>query len=321
MSSDKKLTNPPTNLTVTITCSSPIGARKMTRFVCFQNYQGSTLSVPIALERTSSTQIEGQCTPEGLEILQSMAYSGKRNYWDQMGLQNKGGKTPLMISTLTIQIDYDISDSGDDDRWERLKIVDSTISQELKSGHNIIDLAPWARESRCRIAGVDASAHPAVVLAAQDIGKCGSDPSDQFSGNPKYANPDEALCSEFVSWYYHETGVVINNPGEFQTIDFTGQVRTIFGNANRLYRYNNATGKFTHSSTGAEYIPQSGDFLERREAGTSEHSMLVVSWDANARRIKVINGPWPVTLRAIRLSEIEQNAGKDFWLGRISPFE
>ena len=293
----------------------------MTRYLCFRNYEGEILSVPIDLSRISTKELEGECTSEGLETLRSMAYSGFRSYWDQMSLENHGGKTPLMIDHLLIQINYNISDSTDDDRWERIKIVDSTISTELKAGTSIIDIEHWARETRCRVVGLDFSAHPAVVLAAQDLGKCGSDPKDQYSKNPKYANPDEALCSEFVTWYYHETGVVINEPDEFRTIDFTGQVRSIFGADDRLYRYNNATGKFINSKSGSEYLPKSGDFLERRKNGKSKHSMLVVSWDPTVRIMKVINGPWPVTLRVIKLSEVEQKKEVDFWLGRVSPYE
>ena len=34
-------------------------------------------------------------------------------------------------------------------------------------------------------------------------------------------------------------------------------------------------------------------------------------------RAIVLNGPWPVTLRLVRIHEDEINDGKDFWLGRI----
>jgi hypothetical protein len=238
-----------------------------------------------------------------------------------MSLENRGGRTPLAIEYLKVQINYDIKDSLEDDRWERLPIVDSTISSTLVAERGVIDLEAWARASRCKMAGLDFSAHPAVVLAAHDIGKSGSDSSDQYSGNPKYAKPDQALCSEFVSWYYHEAGVVINQPGEFRTIDFTGDMHGIFGNSKRLYRYNNATGKFQHSDSNAEYLPRSGDFLERRKDGVSKHSMLLVSWDPTARTALVLNGPWPVTLRRIQLSTIEQTKNVDFWLGRVSLFE
>lgn len=47
--------------------------------------------------------------------------------------------------------------------------------------------------------------------------------------------------------------------------------------------------------------------------------MLVVSWDPSTRIIRVVNGPWPVTRRDIHLSKVEQNRGKNFWLGRLSP--
>ncbi len=321
MGKDKKLTRPPEELIVRITNRDPISVQRMTRYLCFRNYKGKTKSVPVRLKRKSTRVLRGKCTSAGLKTLQSLAYTGNRSFWDQMSLENHGGKTQLVIEKLRIQINYDIPDQAADDFWERLRIVDSAISTELAAGTQAIDLEPWARESRCRLAGLDFMAHPAVILAAQDLGKSGSDSKDQFFGNPKYAKPDQALCSEFVSWYYHETGVVINQPNEFRTIDFTGNLRSIFGKAKRLYRYNNATGKFLHSESNAEYLPRSGDFLERRKKGVSEHSMLVVAWDAATRTMMVVNGPWPVTLRRIQLSTIEQTQGKDFWLGRVSPFE
>ena len=317
---DKQLTVPPEQLNVELTCRDPVPA-DTTRYLCFRNYRGETRAVAIALERAGERELAGACTPAGLEVLQSLAYTGSRNFWDQMSLENHGDQHALMIEHLEIEIHYHIKkDSAEDDHQEHMRIVDSAIAAESAAGNSAIDLEPWARESRCRLAGLDFRAHPAVILAVHDLGKCGSDGTDQFSKNPKYASPSQRLCSEFVSWYYHEAGVVVNEPGEFRRIDLTHELREVFARAKRLYSYHNSTGKFVHTESKAEYHPRSGDFLERRKDGVSKHSMLVVSWDDEAKAVVVVNGPWPVTLRRIELSTVEQTKDVDFWLGRVSPY-
>jgi hypothetical protein len=96
-----------------------------------------------------------------------------------------------------------------------------------------------------------------------------------------------------------------------------------------LYRYNSGTElqSFVHTTTNARYLPRPGDYLERRGPDGAEHSMIIYRWlpgDPGAanlpdryNRAIVLNGPWPVTLRLVRIHEDEINAGKDFWLGKI----
>jgi hypothetical protein len=318
---DQKLRVAPEQLSLTLTCREPVTEKGLIRYIGFRNYQGKRKTLAIALKRLASHELSGECTAEGLATLQTLAHTGNRNFWDQMSLENHGDAQSLMIEHICLDIHYDIKDSPADDRLEHIRIVDSAIASELAAGNSTLDLEPWARASRCKLAELDCHAHPAVILAVHDLGKTGSDGSDQFPKNPKYASPSQRLCSEFVSWYYHEAGVVINKAREFRRIDLTRKLREAFAAAKRLYHYDNVTGKFFHTETGTEYSPRSGDFLERNKNGVSKHSMLVVSWNAAEKVITVVNGPWPVTLRRIKLSTLEQEKGVAFYLGRVSPFE
>ena len=258
--------------------------------------------------------------------LEFLTERGNRNYWDQMSLENRGGNTPLLINHLKLQLDYDIGDSSIDNFLEEIIIIDSTVNpiQLLNSGKSAIDLEPYARSSRSKLISSD-GAHPSAILAGLDLGKYGSDKKDQYTGNPKYVNSnDEKLCSEFVSWYYHEAGVVINEPDEFKDIISTEKLSSIFYKDDRLYRYHNGKEKFIHPDDSSKiYSPRSGDFLERRIAdnGEPEHAMIVDSWDDLNKSITVIDGPWPVTKRTIKLTDVEKDKNKDFWVGRISPID
>jgi len=47
--------------------------------------------------------------------------------------------------------------------------------------------------------------------------------------------------------------------------------------------------------------------------------MMMLRWDDAAKEATVINGPWPVTLRKVRVEHSELNQGKDYWVGRLEP--
>ena len=108
----------------------------------------------------------------------------------------------------------------------------------------------------------------------------------------------------------------------------TQQLHDLFSDAGRLYRYNSGTSLqgFVHTTSGAAYTPKAGDYLERRGADGAEHSMIVFRWlpgnpsasqaDDRLNQAVVINGPWPVTLRLVKIHKDETTEGKDFYLGR-----
>jgi hypothetical protein len=109
----------------------------------------------------------------------------------------------------------------------------------------------------------------------------------------------------------------------------TQEFHDVFKAQGTLYRYSSGTNlqAFVHAETGAEYIPRPGDFLERRKQGDSPpHSMLILRWipgdpgstDMEKKnRAVVINGPWPVTLRLVKIHKEEVEEGRDYCLGRI----
>ncbi len=131
-----------------------------------------------------------------------------------------------------------------------------------------------------------------------------------------------------MSWYYHEQNIKVNGKS-LRDIVGAQQLHDLFKAEGTLYRYNSGTHlqDFVHAETNERYIPQPGDYLERRGPDGAEHSMIMYRWlpgDPSAanshdryNRAIVFNGPWPVTLRLVRIHEDEINDNKDFWLGKI----
>ena len=74
---------------------------------------------------------------------------------------------------------------------------------------------------------------------------------------------------------------------------------------------------------GDTYVPQPGDYLNRRHDGEGEkdngHSMMMVDWDASTGEADTIDGPWNINFRLVDVEELEQSGEKDFCVGRI-PF-
>jgi hypothetical protein len=211
-----------------------------------------------------------------------------------------------------------------------IPIVDWSIGMSLLAGDDEICLDEFARRSRYAWAGVEESDPAVVRMAADDLGKSGSDGQgqDQYGSNPKYGGAIDNLCSEFVSWYYYEQNIKVNGKS-LRDIVGTQQLHDLFSAEGRLYRYNSGANlrDFVHTQTGERYTPRPGDFLERRGPDGAEHSMIMYRWlpgDPSApnshdryHRAIVLNGPWPVTLRLVRIHEDEINDSKDFWLGKI----
>jgi hypothetical protein len=211
-----------------------------------------------------------------------------------------------------------------------IPVVDWPIGMRLLAGVDEIDLDEFARRSRHAWAGVEDTDPTVVRMALDDLGKSGSDGpgQDQYGSNPKYAAGISLLCSEFVSWYYHEADVQVNGQSVRDIIG-TQQLHDMFSAAGTLYRYNSGTNlqSFVHATTEERYTPKPGDYLERRGPDGAEHSMIVYRWlpgDPTAtatndrfNRAIVLNGPWPVTLRLVHIHQDELNQEKDFWLGRV----
>jgi hypothetical protein len=209
-------------------------------------------------------------------------------------------------------------------------IVDWPVGMTLFSGHDEISLDEFARRSRYAWAGIEESDPAVLRMVAEDLGKSGSDGAgqDQYGDNPKYGGRIDKLCSEFVSWYYYQANISVNGRS-LRDITEAQQLHDLFKAEGTLYRYSSGTRlqDFVHAETEERYIPQPGDYLERRGPGGAEHAMIMYRWlrrepsapnshDRYNRAI-VLNGPWPVTLRLVRIHEDEITDNKDFWLGKI----
>ena len=300
----------------------------------------------VRFTKKSSLTWESDSFPNGLDELTSLVNQGNRSYWDKLYLENCGGSTALTIKNIKIIIVYDNPPGTSPHQSNHvvdglylslinhaeIPIIDWELNMELLSGYDTIDLTEFRKQSLRKWAGTNNDDPAFVRSAIEDCGKSGSDGSDQYVSNPKYGGAIEKLCSEFVSWYYYEHGVKVNGTS-LKDIVGTQELHNLFRAEGRLYRYNSGTNLqgFVHADTGEKYIPKSGDYLERRGPDGAEHSMLFYRWlpkdpsssraDDQLNQALVINGPWPVTLRLVKIHKDELATGadypKDFWLGRV----
>jgi hypothetical protein len=277
---------------ITIDMSERPAHSSFSRDLTFQDHTGRRKRLKVAFRKTGTLRWENDSFPDGIQSLKSLVNTGNRSYWDRMFLENRGGRTTLPIERLQIIMRY----------------------------QNPPGLSP----------GHLNHAEIPIRMVAEDLGKSGSDGQgqDQYGSNPKYRGDIDNLCSEFVSWYYYEANVKVNGRS---LRDITGaqQLHDLFKAEGTLYRYNSGTHlqDFVHTETDERYTPQPGDYLERRGPDGAEHSMIMYRWlpgepsAANSHdrynRAIVFNGPWPVTLRLVRIHEDEINDNKDFWLGKI----
>jgi hypothetical protein len=237
-----------------------------------------------------------------------------------MYLENRGGSTALPLSRVFIEMNYDdpagSSPHGID--HGKIPIVDWPFHALLRSGNHRLSLNTIAKASRRSWAGLSRTAPTMVRWVAEDLGKSGSDGTDGYSPNPKYGGAVSLLCSEFASWYYHEAGVRVAG-NDFRDIKGTQTLHDMFSRAKRLYFYKNSDNTWRRvDDSSIQYTPKSGDYLERRGPGGAEHSMIMLSRDAPNKEAIVFNGPWPVTLRRVRIHHDEQNNDKTFFIGRVT---
>jgi hypothetical protein len=339
--SDKKKTaseNYPLEPNVIIDMTEPPEHNSFSRYLTFQDHAGRRKRLKIAFRKAGALRWESDSFPDDIDALKSLVDTGNRSYWDRLFLENRGGRTTLPIKQMQITMRYQNPPGRSPDHLNHaeIPIVDWPIGMKLLAGYDEICLDEFARRSRYAWAGVEASDPDVIRMAADDLGKSGSDGEgqDQYGRNPKYRNGIDNLCSEFVSWYYYEQNIKVNGKSLRDIIN-TQQLHDLFKAEGNLYRYNSGDHlqDFVHAETNQRYTPQPGDFLERRGPDGAEHSMIMYRWlpgDPDAanshdryNRAIVFNGPWPVTLRLVRIHEDEKRVDsengypKDFWLGKI----
>jgi hypothetical protein len=347
--SDKKKAqegNYPLEPKITIEMSSQPAHNNFDRYLSFEDHTGAFKRLRVRFRKTSGLTWEAVSYPYGISVLESMVDMGNRSFWDKIYLENRGGSTELPIKHLKIVMVYD-NPSGVSPHHSNhvvngldlslinhaeIPIVDWEVNMSLMSGYDKIDLSEFRKRSLYKWAGLTADDPDFVRAAIEDCGKSGSDGSDQYGRNPKYGARIDLLCSEFVSWYYYEHNIRVNGQS-LRDISGAQQLHDLFKAEGNLYRYNSGTRlqDFVHSETGEKYTPKPGDYLERRGPGGAEHSMIMYRWlpkdpsaskaDDRQNQALVINGPWPVTLRLVKIHKDEKATGdgypKDFWLGRI----
>ncbi|MGD9221984.1 MAG: hypothetical protein PVH22_01985 [Desulfobacteraceae bacterium] len=338
---DKKKTaseNYPLEPNIIIDMSERPAHTSFSRYLTFQDHAGRRKRLKIAFRKTGSLRWESDSFPNGIDALKSLVDTGNRSYWDHLFLENRGGRTTLPIERMQIIMRYQNPPGRSPDHLNHaeIPIVDWPIGMTLFAGHDEICLDEFARRSRYAWAGVEASDPDVIRMVADDLGKSGSDGNgqDQYGQNPKYRDRIDNLCSEFVSWYYYEQNIKVNGKS-LRDIVNAQQLHDLFKAEGNLYRYNSGTRlqDFVQAETNQRYTPQPGDYLERRGPDGAEHSMIMYRWlpgdpgAANSHdrynRAIVFNGPWPVTLRLVRIHEDEKRVDsengypKDFWLGKI----
>lgn len=305
-----------------------------TRYLSFKNHFGVWKRLAIAFKKKRDLIWESSGFPKGIDVLRSFADTGNRNYWDSMYLENRGGRTALPIKHLLIEMVYDkppwLSPIGID--HERIPIVDADINKTLRSGRHYFSLNNYARISRYKWAGVKKAAPWLVRRVARDLGKSGSDGEgqDRYGKNPKYDARVSHLCSEFASWYYYEcktkvAGHSLEYWGEkaghlLRDVYSTQQMHDAFRKAKRLYYYKNSDRTWCNVEDLAKcnrYTLKAGDYLERRGPAGAEHSMIMLRWDNTKKEAIVFNGPWPVTLRMVRVEHDEKNKDSNYFVGRV----
>ncbi len=313
---------------IVITMSKNPKYMKFTRHLSFRNHNRKWARLPVAFRRTANLVWQSSDFPNGIDVLRSFVDTGNRDYWDSMYLENRGGRTELSIAHLLIEMNYDnpagSSPTGLDHGC--IPIVDAGFNQTLRAGRHCLSLNSCARTSRIRWAGLSGRLPAVVRRVVYDLGKSGSDGQDQdkYGKNPKYGGAIDYLCSEFASWYYFESGVRVAGQ-DFRDIIASQKMHDAFSDAKRLYYYRNADNTWRavdrvgKKDAGKAYTPKAGDYLERRGPASAEHSMIVLRWNGDPAKKEAIvfNGPWPVTLRRVRIDHDERNNDKTFYVGRV----
>ena len=301
--------------TVELTLRRDIAVDTLMRHLTFTDHSGDRRRLKMTLTRVPGTlRFRATAFPDGLLALTGLTVTDARSHWDRMSLENILGTTALDIGQVRIVMNY--GNDLPDGCVRNITVVDQRLDAVLGASPASVSLDVIALQSRWTWAGTTADMPWCVQLASEDFGKSGSDGQDGFGRNPKYGGAVDNLCSEFVSWYYHQAGYTVGGQG-FRDIVTTEQLDDLFQAAGQLYAYHSGHQRFEHVGTGAVYQPRAGDFLERRADGAAEHSMMVLSWDDAHKVATVINGPWPVTLRTGAVQDLEINGGKDFRVGRL----
>ena len=319
---------------VELTLSSSIPYNSLTRYISFRNGSGSYKRVPIKFYKKTSYLYRGYASASSLNILKTMNQTGNRWYWDDMYIENRGGSTPLAIKRIFIEIKY----AEKNNFKTTIPLANGYLNATLKNGFHKISLNNVRETALIAFSGFTANTfynQPLPLqLAIFDFGKTGSDGphNSQDLYNPKYDTGYHGLCTEFVSWYLYEGGITMTGATgtvyNFQHETYTTNVKKDFQDCGRLYRYNSNTTRWVKVTTGVSpiiyYTPKPGDYLIRARVELPNdtilaHSMMLLGWDETKNVARVINGPWPVTIRTVDIHSYvtDPNRPREYYIGEI----
>jgi hypothetical protein len=305
-----------------------------TRQLTFTDASGDVVSVDVDFTRVSGLHYQGDASAPGLTALRTLDNPGNRSHWDSMAFTNQGGTTALSIDSMTVTIEYD-----HDDPWLSPIVLATAESKSLPAGNGSFTLSGQIgrRDAVMAELGISESTFysfpTALRFMVYDLGKSGSDDSST-EANPKYGN-DLNLCSETISWYYHEYGEHLATE-DFEAVHVHTQMHDAFLEAGSLYCYHAGAGEWvlkddeydwvTSGSAFVTYHPQPGDYLDRRDRpafgsipAQPGHAMMMLDWDSATGKALVIDGPAPVAMREVDVDGQENDPVKptDFCVGRI----
>jgi hypothetical protein len=329
----------PTNLWIRLVLNAQPLHNNFTRYLTFVNRAGNEKAVAVDFVKTSNLNYEGTVTTSGLATLQTLADQNNRSYWDVMYFENKGGTTALDINQIFVEVEYAQTCCG----REQVAQIGYMVSQYLDAGNDSFSIAAHVGRTNYAqdylgITYTELMALPAPLrYFIYDIGKSGSsDASDSAaSTNPKYGLSGSALCTETVSWYYHEHGVRITDQlypwiqYDFRDITSHAVMHDQFLAAGRLYCYHSGQRQWVKKDLaynwvlGDTYAPLPGDYLDRRDSdgndanGDDGHAMMLVNGDAASGIATTLDGPWNINFRAVDVEAEETSGFRDYCVGRI----
>jgi hypothetical protein len=331
----------PSNLWIQLVLNSAPIHDNFTRYLTFTNRAGATKSVAVDFVKDSALHYSGTASAAGLATLRTLADENNRSYWDSMKFENKGGTTALDINQMFAQVEYD----GTCCNREEIAPIIYITNKVLAAGNDSFTVPGIGGSGRINHAqdylGITYNELMSYPLAFRyfvyDIGKSGSsDGTDSTSSsNHKYGLTGGSLCSETISWYYHEYGVRITQQAaphtvyDFRDITAHTQLHDQFLAAGRLYCYHSGQSAWVKKDAsynwmlGVTYVPRPGDYLDRRDSdgdpsnGDDGHAMMIAGWNAASGVATTLDGPWNINFRPEPVAA-EENAGShDYCIGRI----
>ena len=294
-----------------------------TLFVSFRNGVGNFISIPIEFTKESAQLYKGYATNQGKDRLEWLNKTGNRWYWDHMYLENKYLSTEFAVKRILVEVRYwtgmgaPWSSLAGGSVWEYLGREEKINLDDLRWGVLI--------EEAGLTTGEYWDLPEYLQLMIMDLGKTGTDGNHfPWMKNPKYNVGESNLCSEFVTWYLYKAGVKLELPSgtfDFRDVESTDEVIDAFDEVNLLYDYNGLTGEWINTQTSENYIPQTGDYLIRREnqsEGIAKHSMMILEYNSDDNKAKVIDGPWWVKLYHLNIHKKTIDENHEYCVGKLN---